>query len=172
MGVQVSLGYKNRFYYANTVAENSENGMLHMYYNHDYLSFLLLLGVFWHIMTDWHHICDLAGMYYPGPYTTSPLSLGSCCWPQLWALHNQIRTTTLSPIREFRSNLIWLLHSVSSLPYLLLHRLLKSPTRKQAHTGTHTHRHTHHSSLSPLNKHRTLWPNLVLVAAQKALYKV
>ena len=51
----------------------------------------------------------------------------------------------VSPITEFRSHLIWLLHSVSSLPCLLLHRLLKSP-----HASEHTHTHTHtHAILCP-----------------------
>ena len=89
-------------------------------------------------------------------------------------LHNQIRTRTHSPITEFRSHLIWLLHSVSSLPYLLLHRPQQSRHASSvSHTRTHTHTHTHteHDSVPPLSKHRTPWPNLVLITTQKALYK-
>lgn len=41
------------------------------------------------------------------------------------------------PITGVRSHLMWLLHSVSFLPYLRFHRLLKSPhSRRLTHTNT------------------------------------
>lgn len=92
------------------------------------------------------------------PSVNFPLSLSSCCcWPELWALHKQIRTRTISPIAQLRSNFIWLLHYVSSPLCRLLHRLL-SPCVS-----------TRLSSL--FNKHRTLWPNSALITTQKAHYK-
>lgn len=52
-------------------------------------------------------------------------------------------------------------HISSGYSILSALKLLKS---------THANSHTH-NSVSPLSKHRTLWPNVVLITKQKALYK-
>lgn len=74
-------------------------------------------------------------------------------------LRKQIRTRTFSPITQFISNLIWVLHYVSSL---LLHRLLSPCIRPVPLHFTRTAR---------LNEHRMLRPNSALITTQKAHYK-
>lgn len=77
-------------------------------------------------------------MWYLGPYATSPYLCAAAAGLCYECYIIRSGPECFSPITRLRSNLIWLLHSVSSLPYLLLHRLLKSP-----HASSHTHINTH-----------------------------